>query len=38
MIRQVKRALYSWFYNLLLNALKIAVLLAIGFAMGVGYR
>lgn len=38
MIRKLRKALTNWFYNLLLNALKIAVLLAIGFAIGVGYR
>ena len=35
MIRQVKRALYSWFYNLLLSTLKVAILVGIGVAIGV---
>lgn len=35
MIRKVKRALYSWFYNLLLNTLKVAVLVGIGIAIGI---
>lgn len=38
MIRKVKRALYSWFYNLLLNTLKIAILIGIGMAIGISLR
>ena len=38
MIRQAKRALYSWFYNLLLSTLKVAVLVGIGIAIGISLR
>ena len=34
MVRRMKRALIVWFYNLTLSALKVAVLLGIGIAIG----
>jgi hypothetical protein len=34
MVRRLKRALYAWFYNLVLNALKVAILVGTGIAIG----
>ena len=34
MVRRLKRALYIWLYNLMLNTLKIATLIGVGIAIG----